>query len=168
MEKFLAEAGTVYFWLAIVGLPYLLGLLTTATYGPISKGVKTGASKVSQSLVLRSKKAQDRIFEMCDALSDAEFREHTRWHTMMTLGSIIFNMLLLMSTLAVAFMLNGSAVVFFATYASGALMLLAGWNTWKIGKATRTLIFLERSLLMYEDIRLPPDLENFKYPPKIG
>ena len=167
MEKFLAEASTGYFWLALVGLPYLLGLLTTASYAPIFKGVKTGASKVEQTLILRSKKAKDRIFELCDALRETEFREHVRWYSIMVLGTMIFEVLLVMGLVAIGILAKTSDSHFVVSYVSGAMMIAAGWTTYKAGKSTRKLIFLQRGLLMYEDLRMPPGLTEYKYPPKV-
>lgn len=165
MEKFLSEMGTGYFWLALIVLPYLLGLLTTATYGPISKGVKTGASKVGQTIIMRSKKAQDRIHELCDALEEAQFREHVRWYSTMTLGWMIFNTLLVFGFVIIGILSKSSTGQL--AWLSDALMVVAGWTMWKAGKSTRKLVFLQRGLLMYEDLRMPPGLTDYKYPPKV-
>jgi hypothetical protein len=166
MEKFLTETGTWYFWLALVLLPYLLGLLSTASYGPISKSVKTGASKVEQTFILRSKKAQARLYDLCNALQEPEFREHVRWYSIMTLGAMLFEVLLIMGLIAMGLFLKTSDSPLM-TNASWAMMILAGWTTWMAGKSTRKLIFYQRGLIMYEDLRLPPGMENYQYPPKV-
>jgi hypothetical protein len=167
MEKLWAEMGTWYFWLALIGLPYSIGLLTTATYGPISKGVETGASKVSQTFILRSKKAQDRIYKLCDALQETELREHVRSYSIMTLGAMLFETLLVIGLVSTGFLLKSSPSAFMSNYVSGSMMLIAGWNMWKVGTSTRKLIFLQRGLIMYEDLRMPPGLTNYTYPPKV-